>query len=30
MAAAGMEESHRETAGKRGIMERALYIVADP
>lgn len=25
-----MEESHRETAGKRGIMERALYIVADP
>ena len=25
-----MEESHRETTGKRGIMERTLYIIADP
>lgn len=30
MTAAGMEESHRKTTGKRGIMERALYIVTDP
>ena len=28
-AAAGMEESHRETTGKRGVVERALYIVTD-
>lgn len=30
MAAAGMEESYRETTGKRGIMERTLYIITDP